>query len=141
MNKKLWLGFVAVFVLLQGLDYLIHNVILSSYYASDALKHIWRPDMESKMWMFPVIGLFFSFFFTLIFSKGYEGKGIAEGVRYGLYVSLMVNIPAAYSSYVLYPFPYALTLQWFLYGTLELIIAGVVLAMIYGMKPKESAAS
>ncbi|HWP82927.1 MAG TPA: hypothetical protein VNN76_09775 [Bacteroidota bacterium] len=141
MNKKLLFGFVAVYVLLQGLDYLIHGVILSPIYSSDALKHIWRPDMGSKMWMFPFTGLFFSFFFTLIFSKGYEGKGIAEGVRYGLYVSLMVNIPAAYRSYALYPFPYSLSLQWFLYGTLELIIAGVVLAMIYGMKPKEAAAS
>lgn len=140
MNKKLWLGFIAVFVITFALDYLIHNVILSPIYSSEALKQIWRPDMESKMWIFPVTGIFFSFFFTLIFSKGYEGKGIVEGVRYGLYVSLMVNIPAAYSTYAMFPFPYSLALQWFLYGTVELIIAGVVLAMIYGMKSKGAAA-
>ncbi len=140
MNKKLWLGFIAVFVITFTLDYLIHNVILSPIYSSEALKHIWRSDMDSKMWIFPVTGIFFSFFFTLIFSKGYEGKGIVEGVRYGLYVSLMVNIPAAYSTYAMFPFPYSMALQWFLYGTVELIIAGVVLAMIYGMKSKEPAA-
>jgi hypothetical protein len=35
------------------------------------------------------------------------------------------------------PIPYALALQWFIYGTLEYIIAGVVLALVF--KPKEQA--
>ena len=36
--------------------------------------------------------LVFSVFFTLIFVKGHEGKGIAEGVRYGLYVGLLIYL-------------------------------------------------
>ena len=88
-----------------------------------------------KLWLIPVIGLFFSFFFTFIFSKGYEGKGLLEGVRYGLYVGLMVALPMAYGSYAMMPIPYSLALQWFIYGTLEYMIAGVVLALIF--KPKE----
>jgi len=33
-------------------------------------------------------------------------------------------------------YPYSLSLKWFLFGTIEYIILGVVLAMIFGMKPK-----
>jgi hypothetical protein len=138
MNKKLWFGFFAVYVVLLALDVLIHQIILDPVYSSEAMKSVWRPDMESKMWIYPMINIFVAFFFTLIFTKGYEGKGIAEGIRYGIYISLLMNIPMAYGSYASYAIPYSLALQWFLYGTLEFIIAGVVLSLIFGMKPTKA---
>ena len=82
-----------------------------------------------------VAQLFFAFFFTFIFSKGYEGKGLMEGLRYGLYVSLMMNVQAAYMTYATMPVPYMLALKWFLYGTVQYLIYGAILAMIYGTKP------
>jgi hypothetical protein len=133
MNKKVWIGFVAVFITFQVLDGIVNFVILDPAYKS--ISHLMRPEGEMKLWLIPVIGLSFSFFFTLIFSKGYEGKGSLEGVRYGLYVGLMVALPMAYGSYAMMPIPYSLALQWFIYGTLEYMIAGVVLALIF--KPKE----
>lgn len=133
MNKKVWIGFVAVFITFQVLDGIVNFVILDPAYKS--ISHLMRPEGEMKLWLIPVIGLFFSFFFTFIFSKGYEGKGSLEGVRYGLYVGLMVALPMAYGSYAMMPIPYSLALQWFIYGTLEYMIAGVVLALIF--KPKE----
>lgn len=137
MNKKLWVGFVAVFIVSQIIGYVVHMVILDPLYKSTA--HLWRPQAEMITWLFPVIGLFFSFFFTLIFSKGYEKKGIAEGVRYGVYVGLMVTVPMAYGTYATMPIPYSLALQWFLYGMVEYIILGVVLAMVFAkMEPQAS---
>lgn len=140
MNKKVWMGFIAVFIAGWALNWLIHGVLLEPQYK--ASEWLWRSqdEMMSKYWIMVVTGLFLSFFFTFIFSKGYEGKGLAEGVRYGLYVSLMVMIPAAYNSYVVYKdFPYQLALWWFIYGTIEYIILGVILAWIFGMKPKKAA--
>ena len=134
MNKKVWMGFVAAYVTFAILGYIVNNVILMSTYQS--LASVWRPDIQQKLWIFWVTGLFYSFFFSFIFSKGYEGKGIAEGVRYGLYIGLMMEIPAAYGQYAVYAVPYPLALQWFIYGTVENIVAGIVLAMIFGMKPK-----
>lgn len=132
MNKKVWMGFVAVFVVTQILEYIVNMVLLDSLYKS--VSELWRPEGEMKVWLFVVVGLFFSFFFTLIFSKGYEGKGIMEGVRYGLYVALMVVLPYSYGTYAMMPIPYSLALQWFLYGTVEYIIAGIVLALIFARK-------
>lgn len=137
MGKKVWVGFIVVFVVLQILDYIVNSLILMSTYQS--LQSVWRPDM--KLWLFPVIGLVVAYLFAFIFSKGYEGKGIAEGVRYGIYMGLFMNVPAAYAQYAIYPIPYSLALQWFIFGMVEFIVAGMVLAWVFGMKPKEAAAS
>ncbi len=87
-----------------------------------------------KLWMLPITGLSFSFFFVFIFSKGYERKGLLEGVRYGFYVALMVALPNAYGSYAIMQIPYMLALQWFIFGTFECVIAGAILAVIFQMK-------
>ena len=140
MNKKVWIGFIAVFIGMAVTDYLIHGVILTSTYQSEPLKSLWRPDMMSKMWIFYVNYLIMSFFFTLIFSKGYEGKGMPEGVRYGLYVGLLMATPMAYASYVTYPIPYSLALQWFIYGIIQYLILGIVVAAVFGKKSAAPAA-
>ncbi|MBI2618653.1 MAG: hypothetical protein HYW57_01060 [Ignavibacteriales bacterium] len=137
MNKKVWIGAGVVFVLFAVLDFVVHGVLLSSEYAK--MPDLFRPMEEMKMWIFFVTYAFVAYFFTLIFSKGYENKGIAEGVRYGVYVGFMMTVPMAYGTYGSMPITYALALQWFLYGMLEFIICGVALAIVF--KPKAAAAT
>jgi len=83
-----------------------------------------------------LVTLIGSFFFAFIFSKGYEAKGVWEGVRYGTYIGLWLNIGKAYATYAMIAIPYWLALQWFIYGLIEYIIAGVVLAFVFGVKSK-----
>jgi len=135
MNKKFWMSFIAVFITMEILDFVVHGLILAPTY--QAHQALFRPDMNSKMWIYHVISLVGSFFFTFIFSKGYEGKGFMEGVRYGTYIGIWMSIGMAYGTYGMIAIPYSLALQWFIYGIIEYIIAGVVLAMVYGMKAKE----
>jgi len=132
MNKKLLLGFVGVFVVVFVLEFIINNYLMMSIYEQTA--GLWRPPEEMKMWLVIICQLFFAFFFTFIFSKGYEGKGIGEGIRYGLYVTGLMTIPAAYVSYATMPVPYSLALGWFLYGTVENVVAGSVAALVFGKK-------
>jgi hypothetical protein len=134
MNKKVWLGFIAAFVTLEVLDFIIHGVILASAYSSLT---VWRTDMASKMWIVHVVTLIGAFFFALIFSKGYENKGIAEGIRYGLYIGVWMSTGMAYGTYSMIAIPYSLALEWFIFGVIEYIIAGIVLALVFGSKPKE----
>jgi len=138
MNKKLWIGFAVVFVLVFALDYIINNYLMMSTYAQ--VSNLWRPMEEMKWGLMVVCQLFFAFFFTLIFSKGYEARGVWEGVRYGFYVSMMVNVPGAYMTYATMPVPYSLALQWFLYGSAEMIIAGIALALVFKKKKEVVAA-
>ncbi|HKI77419.1 MAG TPA: hypothetical protein VKA26_02640 [Ignavibacteriaceae bacterium] len=134
MNKKVWTGFIVVFIVYFLLDWLINGVLLQSSYMAEEVAKLMRPEAEIQMWIIIVCDLFYAFFFTLIFSKGFENKGIMEGARYGLYVGLMVSLPMAYGTYAVMPVPYSLAMQWFLYGLAVNIICGVVLTFIFKTK-------
>ena len=136
--KKLLLSWLAVFVVLTVLDYVVHGVLLAGAY--EQVKDLFRPDMEQKMWIYSLISAITTFFFVLIFSKGYESKGIMEGVRYGFYAGCMLATGMAYGTYAMVAIPYSMAMQWFVFGLAEYIIAGVVVASIYGMKESASAA-
>jgi len=127
--KKMLIGVVAVFITLELLDFLIHGVILMSTYA--AMQNVWRPDMMAKMWVLHVVKIITAFFFVLIFSKGYENKGIMEGLRYGFYIGMIVSSGFAFGSYASFPIPHALALHWFILTLGEYLIAGVVVAQVY----------
>ena len=140
MNKKLWITFIVVFIVYFILDWLVNGVLLHSTYMAEEVAKIMRPEAEitSNMWIFVICDLFYTFFFTLIFSKGFENKGWMEGVRFGFYVGLMVSLPMAYGTYGSMTIPYTLALQWFLYGLVMNIVIGIVAALLY--KPKAAAA-
>ena len=127
--KKMLIGVVAVFITLELLDFLIHGVILMSTYA--AMQNVWRPDMMAKMWVLHVVKIITAFFFVLIFSKGYENKGIMEGLRYGFYIGMIVSSGFAFGSYASFPIPHVLALHWFILTLGEYLIAGVVVAQVY----------
>ena len=137
--KKVLIGWVAVFVAMEICDFLIHGVILTSAYQATAT--LWRPDMQSLMWVYYVIALVGSFFFTFIFSKGYEGKGIAEGARYGLYIGIWMSIGMAYGTYAMIAIPYTMALQWFIYGVIGYVVYGIILALIFGKKTEATPAA
>jgi len=130
--KKVLIGVVVVFVILEALDFLIHGVILASSYA--AIPDIWRPDMMDKMWVLHIVKAVVSFFFALIFSRGYEGRGAVEGIRFGLYVGLMMGAGMAYGTYAMIAIPSALAFQWLLFSVFEYIIAGIGVALVYGKR-------
>jgi hypothetical protein len=95
--------------------------------------------MQSLQWIYIVIALVGSFFFTFIFSKGYEGKGIPEGIRYGLYIGIWLSVGMAYGTYGMVAVPYHLTLEWFILGVLTYIVMGIVASLVYGKKPAQGA--
>ena len=136
MSKKLWMGFVTVFIVTVLTNFLIHQVLLGGLYRSASMSALMRPEAEGQanLWIHFVTAAIASFFFTLIFSKGYEGKGIGEGVRFGFYVGMLMSIPMAYDTYAEMPIPYSLALQWFIYGVIQFLILGIVIAAVYGKK-------
>jgi len=138
MNAKRYLAAsAAVFVVAEILEYVIHELLLASTYAS--LQQLWRPDMESKMWMYPVVDAIWSLLFVCIFTKGYEGRGIMEGVRFGVLIGLFTSIPMAFGTYAMMPIPGSLAWQWFIFTLVETILLGIVAAAVY--RPREPSAA
>jgi len=140
-TKKLLITFIVVFVLLEVMDYLIHGVILASAYKMEEVKAAFRPEaeMNSNMWMIWVSGLIWSYFFTFFFAKGYEGRGIMEGVRFGFYMGIFWSLASSLQSYAVMPLTFSIALQWFIFGMIEMLILGVVAALLY--KPREAIAA
>lgn len=131
MNKTFWIGYIAVFVVAQALGFLIHEVMLESTYQS--LAAVFRPEAEmmSKMWIMFLGGAVSLLLFCYIFTKGYENRGIAEGVRYGALMGLFISIPIALDQYVVYPLTSFLMQIWLVAGVLTFVILGAVFAAIY----------
>jgi|SRR3989304_10046819 len=135
--KKFWIAFIVIFIVLEVTSYIIHVVILGATYEGEEVKNVFRSmeEMNSKMWIMWLMDVVWTFFFTFIFVKGYENKGIMEGFKYGIYIGLFIPLVMAYQSYVVYPLPYWLVFQWFIYGLIQCIILGAAAALIYKPKP------
>jgi len=130
-NKTFWIGFVAVFVVMQGLGYVIHEVMMGDTY--ERLASIFRPEaeMNDMMWMMMVSGTISIFMFCYIFTRGYEGKGVMEGVRFGALIGFLMAGPMAIDPHVIYPVPAEVASIWLISGIATLMIAGAVFAAIY----------
>ena len=137
MNKTFWIGFVAVFVVAQIIGFLVHGLWLQGTY--EALAAAFRPQTEisSMMWVMFLSSAVYLFLFCLIFTKGYEGKGIGEGIRYGLLIGLFFSIPMAVDQFIVYPITAELAAIWFITGVINFTILGAVFAAIY--KPTNAA--
>ncbi len=127
--KRFLMAALAVFVVGVVFDYLVHGVALMPAYR--ALKDVWRPDMEAVTWIMYPVALVCSVLFVYIFIKGYEGKGVIEGLRFGLFLGTYVSLGMAFGSYVMVKIPLFLAIQWLIAGVLGLMIQGAVAAAIY----------
>jgi ABC-type multidrug transport system permease subunit len=137
--KKLWIAFVLVFVAYLATNMLIHTVILGDTYLKPEVQNSMRPEAEmgKYFWVRIVTMLVFSFFFTYIFAKGYEGKGLMEGVRYGIIMTLFIFFAGSFDQFVTYPIPYFLVWYWIIAGLAQSVLMGIIAALVY--KPKSAA--
>jgi hypothetical protein len=62
-------------------------------------------------------------------------KGIME-VPFGLYIGIWMSMGMAYGTYGMVAIPYAMALKWFLFGIVQYIIMGIVVAAVYGKKSR-----
>jgi hypothetical protein len=135
--KKVLIGTIAIFIAMSMFNIIVHGIILGEAYKATA--NLWRPDMQSMTWIYSIISLVGAFFFSFIFSKGYEGKGIAEGARYGLYIGIWMSIGMAYGTYAMIAMPYKMALQWFIFGVVGYVVYGIILSLIFGKKTESVA--
>jgi hypothetical protein len=72
-----------------------------------------------------------SLLFSYIFVKGYENKGLMEGVRYGLVIALAFGVSSSLIQYVVMQWPGSVIVTWIAGYLIEMAIAGVILAALY----------
>jgi len=133
--KNFFVTFIVIYILGGLLNFLIHGVLLTETY--QLLSEVWRPDMNRLMWLQWVTPLFLTFFFIYVYAKGREGKGVMEGLRYGLIIWAFFSIPTIYGQYMVYPLPYSLVLKWLISDLVVFVIMGIAVSLLY--KPAEKA--
>jgi len=134
MNVKRWLfASLAVLFVIAALDMVINSVLLTGLYQQTA--SVWRTpeEMQRMMWLFLLGYLIFAPFFTLIYAKGHEPakSGLGQGLRYGLYMGVLLSALPNLVWYTVLPIPGVLAFYWFLGGMVESIAAGVAAGLIY----------
>jgi ABC-type multidrug transport system permease subunit len=137
--KRLWIAFLLVFVAYLATNMFIHTVILGDTYLKPDIQNSMRPeaDMGKYFWVRIVTMLVFSFFFTYIFAKGYERKGLMEGVRYGIVITLFYFFVTCFDQFITYPIPYFVVWYWIIAGLVQAVLMGIIAALVY--KPKSAA--
>ena len=138
MNTKSYaITSLVVFLYLFLINFLFHGLIMNSAY-EPLLGSLLRAEGESGaffVWMsvgYVVLG----FLLCYVFVRGYEGRGIGEGVRFGLIVGALLSIPTRLIHYAVQPWPANIIISWIIGDLVIYIIAGVLMAMIY--RPEEA---
>jgi len=87
--------------------------------------------MGQKMWLSLLTTLAISYLFVFNFSKWSKGKGIKEGILYGIFFACLIGLFVDINQYVMYPLPFIVVTKWFISGLLEFVIDGIIVSFIY----------
>ncbi len=131
-TKKYLIPALAVFAVLTIVDMVIHNVLMKDLYLANS--NLFRPMAEIKKHCccFMLANLIFSVAFCYIYSKGHEKKdSIVQGIRFAAWMILLITVPFTIVSYTIYPHPKNLELTWLLAYSVEMLLAGITVAMVF----------
>ena len=128
-TKNLVFASLAVFIFIFLYDWVVHGMLLQDAYHATA--NLWRPEEDmAKFFQFMVAGqALLAFMFCFIFAKGYEARGIMEGVRFGVYIGLLFSAKLLIM-YAVAPYPLTLIYAWLGAKFGLTILAGVIASLI-----------
>jgi hypothetical protein len=128
--KRFALSTIAVFVTIFVTDFVIHGMLLKGMYAETA--QLWRPESEMGKYM-PIMmlsQLLFAAAITYVFPKGYEKKGLGEGVRYGICLFALFGAHTL-GMIAWLPITVSLLVAWIAGWAVQAVSTGVVVAAVY----------
>lgn len=131
-NKNYLISTLTVFLVITVLNMIVHNILLEDLYLKNS--HLFRPmdEIKKHCHYFMFGNLIFSGAFCYIYSKGHEKTGsVMQGIRFALWIILLMWIPFTITSYTIYPHPKNLELAWLLAYSVETIIAGITVSMVF----------
>ena len=133
--KKYAMPALAVFVAITIFDMVFHNIIMEKMYTQHA--NLFRPHniICTHKYYFWMANLIYSFAFCYIYSKGHEKiDSISQGIRFGLWVTLLIWIPNTIVDYTVYAHPRSLEIAWLAGDTIQSILAGITAAYMFKRK-------
>jgi len=131
--KKFILASIAVTIFIMAFDFIYHGIFMASTYEQTA--SLWRPHEAMKdymVWM--MLGqIIMSVGFVALFTKAFKRGGLAEGAIFGLLVAI-IFIGTNLIMYAVAPYPMSMVINWMVGVTIQLVLAGIIVALIYRNK-------
>ena len=131
MNKKFLISGIAASLLFFLVGFLVHGVLLTDDYMR--LKALFRPEAEAmgNMPYMILAHILMGFAFAWIYSQGVSGASwIAQGVRFGTAVMLLMIVPWYLIYYSIQPWPPSTVAKQIVFDGIGVIITALVVAFI-----------
>lgn len=131
MNKKFLISGVVASLLFFLLGFLVHGFLLTDDYMR--LKALFRPEAEAmgNMPYMILAHILMGFAFAWIYSQGVSGASwIAQGVRFGTAVMLLMIVPWYLIYYSIQPWPPSTVAKQIVFDGIGVIITALVVAFI-----------
>jgi len=132
MLKRILLATVAIFVVWEVLDFVIHGLILREAYA--ASPGLWRPMADMKMGLMYIVGAIAAFCFAGVYGWLVRPKSLNAALKFGLLFGVGAGVSMGYGSFAVMPIPYVMAFTWFA-GTLVQALMGSLLAGLIIREP------
>lgn len=132
IDKKFWIGSVAVLVVTMAAGLAVHGGWLTADYA--ALPDIMRSeeDANGKMGFMTLAHVLIALAFTWIYRVGRkDGDWVGQGLRFGLAIAVVSNIPFFLIYHSVAQFPLDLTIKQCIGDTVGMLVAGLTVAFIH----------
>ena len=130
-NSRYLIASLVAFVYFFVAEYVFHGAILSGTY--ELIGSQMMREAPVFVWFFPAY-LVLGFVLTYVFVRGYENKGLGEGLRFGIIMGILIGTPNALIRYAVEPWPGDLIVTWIVGTIIEYLIGGVLIAAVY--RPK-----
>lgn len=132
MDQRFWISVVVMFLLSIGLGYFVHGVLLADEYAR--LPTLFRPPDEAQA-HYPLTLLahaLIAFGFTWVYRQGYhpDKSPLAQGLRFGVAIAVLMTAPTYLGYYVVQPIPGALAAKQIAFDAITVVVMGIVAAQI-----------
>lgn len=118
------------FAFLFGFDYLVHHKLLMDIYIQTT--DLWRPEDQMVNFM-PYMFVYQALLVVLIgfiYTRNHEGKGLCEGIRFGLPIGLLLALLNG-AAYLWMPIPQTLALGWAGAGLGTGLGIGIIFSLLY----------
>lgn len=126
--KRFILTVLVAFIFVFLYEFLIHGFLLQDTYMQYA--HLWRAEGEEQMEVMFLSQFLFSLFMVFLYTRHHEGKGPMEGLRFGLYLGLIMS-SVSLGSYAFMPISFSITLSWIFSSFIECLGIGLIASVLY----------
>ncbi|MGI8561336.1 MAG: hypothetical protein ACR2J7_07880 [Luteimonas sp.] len=136
-GKRFWVCGIVMTVAAQFVGFVIHAWLLDPDYL--ALATLYRPKDEAGRYMgwMLLAHACIGFALTWLYAQGYsKGRSaIGQGLRFGFALAVFSVIPGYLIYYAVQPLPATLVVKQIVFGTVSMLLLGVLVAWLQPRRP------